>query len=152
MASTGTQRNGRRTISLMVTFLALPLYVLACCSSAAVRASTVSFGRSPPPVETLGGGVVLLFGWFPPYTLAWSANILFLVAVILLCVGWVRAAFIWSSLAVLSSLTAWLYVAFGGVSELLGGYYLWQGSLLVFALGTWMIKSTLGHSDKAAAT
>ena len=119
---------------LVVTFLALPLYVMACCSPA-MMARTISVNGRAAPIEMLSGWTVLGFGWLPPYTLAWSANILLLVALVLLWVGWTRASLIWSSLAVLLSLTTWLFFALGSISELLGGYFLWQASLLVVAIG-----------------
>jgi hypothetical protein len=128
-------------IFLAVIFLALTLYVLAC-SSPAVTLRTIGnpSGTGSPAIETLLGWDVLLFGWCPRRTaLAWAANILILVSLILLCVGWTRAALTWSSLAVLSSLTTWLFRVSGDLLELHVGYWLWQLSLLLFTLGSWMI-------------
>ena len=85
------------------------------------------------------GFLALAFGWIPPSTVPWSANILMLIGWVLF---WRRSytAALWIGVAAaLAGLTApWL--SDRSMGRLQFGYYLWQGSLLLFAWGTFTLR------------
>lgn len=77
-------------------------------------------------------GMIALFpGWIPPYSIPWSANLLLLAGWLLLLFGRFRTAACLGSLGAIVALTTWNF----DFPQLLAGYYLWQASLLAFALG-----------------
>jgi len=109
-------------------------YVSACAQPAAYfdeggHACTAIRMGTPTGIQAL------LMGWLPPYTVPWIANPLLAAGLIsLLCRKWTAAAWLGGTAALLG-LTSWAYVGIGIVPELLSGYYVWQSSLLLFAVG-----------------
>jgi len=133
----------------MVSLVVGLLYVAACACPAVkvknaglalINALLVSLGgkpdaQGPEYVEVLGVEI-LLAGWRPPLTIPWSANLLLLGGWILLlgrknavALGFGIAA----ALVGLAGLSTWELLP--EREQLLVGSYLWQASLIVFALG-----------------
>ena len=133
----------------MVSLVVGLLYVAACaCPAVKVKNPgppiivnlLVSLGAKPdvqgPEDTELLGIEILLAGWRPPLTIPWSANLLLLGGwILLLCrknavaVGFGIAA----ALVGLAGLSTWELLP--EREQLLVGSYLWQASLIVFALG-----------------
>src|SRR4029079_5356037 len=84
------------------------------------------------PYGLVWGIVALLLGWSPPQTIAWSANPLLVAGGILLLFKRNAAAVGLGIAAALAGLSTWALV--NEQMQLLVGYYLWQGSLITFAL------------------
>ena len=136
---------------LMVSLVVGLLYV-AACACPAVKVENpgppiivnllVSLGakldvQGPEDAELLGVET-LLEGWHRPLIIPWSANILLLIGWILLLCKKNTAALSFGAGAVLAGLSTW---AFSDVwKQLLLGYYLWQASLVTFALGALAIR------------
>jgi hypothetical protein len=120
---------------LAVVSLLSGLAYLAACRSPAVTYIMRYDDRGAPVTDTVRGIQALLFGWLPPFTLAWSANLL-------LAVGWVLTLFrrtraVAAVLGVLAAAAGATTLAFGPpITGLHLGYYLWQTSLTTFAVGT----------------
>jgi hypothetical protein len=135
----------RSTVSLVVGLL----YVAACACPAVkvkslglelINGLLVSLGGKPdvqgPEYEEVLGVEILLTGWRSPLIIPWSANLLLLSGwILLLCrknalaLGFGIAA----ALAGLAGLNTWALLP--EREQLLVGSYLWQASLIVFALG-----------------
>jgi hypothetical protein len=133
----------------MVSLVVGLLYVAACACPAVkvknlglelVNALLVSVGGKPdaqgPEYIEAQGVEILLAGWRPPLTIPWSANLLLLGGwILLLCrknavaLGFGIAA----ALAGLAGLSIWELLP--EWEQWLVGSYLWQASLIVFALG-----------------
>lgn len=133
----------------MVSLVVGLLYVAACACPAVkvknlglelVNALLVSVGGKPdaqgPEYIEAQGVEVLLAGWPPPRIIPWSANLLLLGGwILLLCrknavaLGFGIAA----ALAGLAGLSIWELLP--EWEQWLVGSYLWQASLIVFALG-----------------
>ena len=89
-----------------------------------------------PKYEEVLGVDILLTGWRPPLTVPWSANLLLLGGwILLLCrKNAVAVCFgIAAALVGLAGLSTWELLP--EREQLLVGSYLWQASLIVFALG-----------------
>jgi len=85
------------------------------------------------------GFLALALGWIPPSTVPWSANILVLIGWVLFWRRKLTVALWFGVAAALAGFTApWLSDA--SMGRLLIGYYLWQGSLIIFALGTFALR------------
>jgi hypothetical protein len=96
-------------------------------------------GAADYRIGVMLGFLALALGWIPPSTVPWSANILVLIGWILLWRRKLTAAMWFGVAAALAGLTApWLSDA--SMGRLLIGYYLWQGSLLVFAWGMYALR------------
>ena len=94
------------------------------------------------------GWVAAAFGWSPafPLQLLWIANLLMWVGIICFLYRRFRVATWLSSLAILSALTTFFYSRDPG-SEILVGYYLWVGSMVVLLVGSiYCIKSAGDHA------
>ena len=90
------------------------------------------------PVFPDGSGVdCLVWGWMPPLTLPWSANLFLFVGLCYWLWGHVykayRTGFWGSSFALLS----WVLVAPFNNWRLGPGYYCWQLSLIILAFSSW---------------
>lgn len=108
-------------------FLAVAtIYAIACVS---------------PTVYFDDGGTVaigwhaLLIGWIPPFTVAWAANPVLLVALVLFGVRKYTAASVAAGVAVALAATTPLLL-FVGARGLEVGYVLWQSSFVVLLLGS----------------
>jgi hypothetical protein len=109
------------------------LFGIAC----AVPVAYFDEGRGGPNIQ-LGsprGYLALLFGWIGPFTLAWSANVPFLIGGILLLCRRYRAAHYTGWIAAGLGLSTWILVLRREIPYLLPGYYLWQASLIGLAIG-----------------
>ena len=140
----------------MVSLVVGLLYVAACACPAVkgknlglqlINGLLVSLGGKPdaqgPEYIEAQGVEILLAGWRPPLTIPWSANLLLLGGwILLLCrknavaVGFgIAAALV--GLVGLAGLSTWELLP--ERAQLLVGSYLWQASLIVFALGALVI-------------
>jgi hypothetical protein len=111
----------------------LLLYVAACLTPVAriddgIPTSDLDFKDGSPI-----GLVVLLFGWTGGNNgLPWSANVVLALGMLFLLLGRLRLAAVAGAVASLLGLTTWWVLRY---SPLLVGYYLWQASLLLLAVG-----------------
>ena len=130
----------------MVSLVVGLLYVAACACPAVkvknaglalINALLVSLGGKPdaqgPEYEEVLGVEILLAGWRPPLTVPWSANLLLLGGWILLLCRKNAVALGFGIAAALAGLSTWSLLP--ERAQLLVGSYLWQASLIVFALG-----------------
>jgi hypothetical protein len=96
-------------------------------------------GAADYRIGVMLGFLALAFGWIPPSTIPWSANILVLVGWLFFWRRELTAAMWFGVAAAIAGLTApWLSDA--SMGRLLIGYYLWQASLLLFAWGIFMLR------------
>src|SRR5262249_10235393 len=97
----------------------------------------VSLGGKPdaqgPEYIEAQGVEVLLAGWPPPRIIPWSANLLLLGGWILLLCRKNAVALGFGIAAAWAGLSTWALLP--ERTQLLVGSYLWQASLIVFALG-----------------
>ncbi|GEM_PF-2890335 len=110
------------------------IYAVACVSPTVYfdNGGTVCTGmRFGTPI----GWMALLFGWIPPFTVAWAANPVFLVALVLFGVRKYTAASVAAGVAVALAATTPLLL-FVGARGLEVGYVLWQSSFIVLLLGS----------------
>jgi hypothetical protein len=140
------QQPGGRGVGqrLIVSLVVGSLYVAGCASPA------IEFVPAPPAPDSrprdfgmidiprvrleIGahfGFVALVAGWQLPWTAPWSANVFLLAGWILLLLEKQRAAAALGAAAVLAGFSTWMVED----ARLLVGYYLWQASLIAFALG-----------------
>lgn len=123
---------GRGAIAGFV--FSLTLYFMACWLPAiyvddGVSSSSDLGFKDGSPI----GLLILLFGYSGGNNgIPWSANVFLAVGIICLLNRSIRLAAVWSSVASLLGLTTWWV---WGYKSLLIGYYLWQASLIVFAVG-----------------
>lgn len=124
---------------LLVGAVVWGLFLAACCRPA-VALDEFGGVAEPSRRQPTTGWVALAFGWFPHWTaVPWSANVW-------LALGWLRyrqgdfrPAEWYGVTAVAAGLTSWLVALDGEVlAGLLDGYYLWQASLLAFAVAVWV--------------
>jgi hypothetical protein len=108
-------------VKTLVSLVIWALYFVACVLP-------VADSRSEYGLVT--GFGALVWGWIPPRTIPWSANILLLVGWVLLLWGKDIAALVLGIAAVGLGLSTWLFL-----ERLFPGYYLWQASLLALPLG-----------------
>ena len=122
----------------------LGLYAAACGTPAIYfdeggSACTAIRLGSPTGLEAL------LLGWVPPFTIPWSANIVLLLGFILFLQRKPRSAWYCGAAASLLGITTLLPSALAQVALILPlpplnalpplkGYFLWQGSLISFAV------------------
>ena len=135
---------------LVVSLLVGALFIAACefpaveivCPPRDPQAARDFGDINPFPDLASGthyGIVALMFGWGSPWVLPWFANVLLFIAWILLLFKRNGKALGFGIAATVVGFTtvAYLFVQSGGhqLTQLLVGYYLWQASLIVFALG-----------------
>jgi hypothetical protein len=90
-------------------------------------------------VGVVPGFLALALGWIPPSTVPWSANILVLIGWVFFWRRKLTAALWFGVAAALLAFTApWLSDA--SMGKLLIGFYLWEVSLIIFALGTFALR------------
>ena len=111
----------------LVALLVLGVYALAC-------ALPVVVGREGP----LPGWACLLLCWRPPLCLPWSANVFLAAGLLCLGRGRCRLACGLGSTAALLGLTTWAFVD----RHVEAGYFLWQGSLVLLAVGGHLLAAT----------
>ncbi len=99
----------------------------------------------PEDIEVLGVET-LLVGWRTPLIIPWSANFLLLIGWILLLCKKNTAALRFGVAAVLAGLSTWAFSY--EWKQLLLGYYLWQASMVVFALGALAIRYQVVGTQK----
>jgi hypothetical protein len=104
----------------LVMALVLAVYALACVLP------VIAGGDGPLP-----GWACLLLCWRPPLCLPWSANVFLAAGLFCLGRGRCRLASWLGSTAALLGLTTWAFVD----RHVAAGYFLWQGSLVLLALG-----------------
>jgi hypothetical protein len=128
------------------------LYAVACFTPAIY----VDDGRSSSDLDfKIGSPVglfILFYGWPGGNNgIPWSANVFLALGLLVLCAKWFRAAFVLGSIATMLGLTTWWV---WGYENLLVGYYLWQASLAVFAVGTgWVsIRLRIARGSKRGET
>ena len=96
-------------------------------------------GSADYRIGVMLGFLALAFGWIPPSTVPWSANILVLIGWVFFWRRKLTVALWFGVAAALAGLTApWLSDA--SIGKLLIGYYLWQASLLLFACGMFAMR------------
>jgi hypothetical protein len=130
----------------MVSLVVGLLYVAACACPAVkeknrglelINGLLVSLGGKPdaqgPEYMEAQGVEVLLAGWPPPRIIPWSANLLLLGGWILLLCRKNAVALGFGIAAGWAGLCTWALLP--ERTQLLVGSYLWQASLIVFALG-----------------
>lgn len=117
------------------------LYTGACQLPAIYLDNGVSQGDLDFKLGSPPGFVLLLIGWCDYVTVfPWLANVCLLVGAVSLLAGHTLRALRWSKLAALLGLSSWFFVWPFSSYRLLGGYYLWQCSLLVLAGAAWWVK------------
>jgi hypothetical protein len=122
-----------------VSLVVAVLYGAACLSPAIdyKPPENRDFGDITP-YGVVSGFTTLLLGWFPPYVIPWAANLLLLVGWILLMYKKTTAALGFGVAAALLGLTTWAVL--DDQMQVLVGYYLWQASLIAFALGALAVR------------
>ena len=110
------------------------MYAVACVSPTVYfdNGGTVCTGmRFGTPI----GWQALLFGWIPPFTVAWAANPAFLVALVLFGIRKYTAASVAAGVAALLAATT-PFLLFMGARGLEVGYALWQATFVALLLGS----------------
>lgn len=116
------------------------LLYLPACACPAVYVDDGGQACTAIRLGTVNGLSALLMGWLPPWTIPWSANPLLLVGAILLLCRRAKAATYFGGAAATMGAVTWVYSWLGAWKGLEVGYFLWQASLIVFAVGaaaTW---------------
>lgn len=137
---------------LAVGILVWSLFLAACACSAYVQADLTWDG--PSSSHPVPGWWVLMFGWmlgllYWPVCFAWSANFLLLWGWVAYLRGRAVSAVV---LGVAGAVAGFTTFAMPGseVQRLLVVYYLWQASLLVFAVASgrhwWLHRARAGQS------
>ena len=121
-----TAQVGRPSSPRLVLVLVAGVYALAC-------ALPVLHGGDGP----LPGWACLLLCWRPPLSLPWSANLVLAAGLLCLGRGRYRPASWLGGAAALLGLTTWAFVdRHVGI-----GYYLWQASPILLAVGAHVLSS-----------
>ena len=128
-------RSSRPTDARLVVLLVLVFYALACCLPVIVGGD----GHLP-------GWACLLLCWRPPLCLPWSANLFLAAGLMCLGRGRCRLATWLGSVAALLGLTTWAFVD----RHVGAGYFLWQGSLVLLAVGGHVLATTTESSHPGA--
>ena len=122
-------RSAERVTRFVGVAVVFGLFVAACLAPALAR-PVPSFPQPfGPHSDVWQGWTALVYGWIPPLTVLWSANVLLVAGWGFLISGRARRAWKYGSLAFVIGLTTWLYYR-----ELFAGYYLWQASMLALVL------------------
>ena len=123
---------------LAVSLVVWALYLAACVAPAVDISYEGTNHMALFRPQDVPGFIALLVGWEKPRTLPWSANLFFVAGWICLCRKNAVAALILGIAAALLGLTSWIFIP-EPYNNLLVGYYLWQLSLVLFALGSFLI-------------
>jgi hypothetical protein len=130
-----TQEALGRTKDRWLVALTLGLFALGCCMPAVDKARITDAGAlQDSPLEgpfLLVGLYDLIWGWLSCHP-AWLANPVLAVAVVLMWFGWRWCATAAGVLAAGLGLTTCNLFK---LAELYPGYYVWEASQLVFAIG-----------------
>ena len=121
-------RSAERVTRFVGVAVVFGLFVAACASPFIDQSLLIlpaAFDTGPHREQ---GWKCLAWGWVPPFTPPWTANILLLAGMGLLIGGMPLKSFKWAVAGFLLGLTLWGYR-----QPLLIGYYLWQGSMLALA-------------------
>jgi hypothetical protein len=137
-------------VRLIVAAVIVLLYGAACCFPALVFSRYYPGNSSPPTADTWSGAMALGLGWMSLFfgSLAWLANILVLLDLLFLVIGWRWATMISSGLTLLLSLDIFrlFFIEFpgdeGGVS---------RSSLQTLAPGVWLWLASIGAAFVAGA-
>ena len=79
----------------------------------------------------------LVFGWYPPFTLPWSANVLLVVGLVYWLSGHVFKAYGIGLAGAFAALSSWSLAWLCKLGWLGPGYYCWQLSLILLAFAGW---------------
>jgi len=128
-----------------------PAVKLANPAPAIARGLVKEWGGRPDNISgpsdlEFSGFEALLAGWHRPLIIPWSANILLLIGWVLLLCRKVNGALPFGIAAVLAGLSTWAFSDY--FEQLLVGYYLWQASLIAFAVGALTIRNQALRSQK----
>jgi len=132
--------------------ISLLLYVIACCSPALeLTLTTTRQNLTPVTHETLWGVQLLLRGFMGIFfgIIAWFANPLWAVALLLVSFKWVKTALAVSLGSLVIAFTTFLAIGkdlavwesdiyHQRLSALLPGCFLWMASLAVVPLACWL--------------
>jgi hypothetical protein len=132
--------------------ISLLLYVIACCSPALeLTLTTTRQNLTPVTHETLWGVQLLLRGFMGIFfgIIAWFANPLWAVALLLVSFKWVKTALAVSLVSLVIAFTTFLAIGkdlavwesdiyHQRLSALLPGCFLWMASLAVVPLACWL--------------
>jgi hypothetical protein len=132
--------------------ISLLLYVIACCSPALELTTTTTQAQLAPVAhETMWGYQVLRSGYMGLSfgIIAWLANPLWAVALVLVAFKWVKVALAVSLASLVISLTTFLAIGkdlavwksdiyHQHVSAMLFGSFLWMASLALVPLVCWL--------------
>jgi hypothetical protein len=129
---------------LVVSLIVASLYVTACACPAIEFEKRVprDYGDITLIPESwynpLPGVGALVLGCVPPLIIPWSANLLLLVGWVLLLCNKNTVALGFGVAAALVGSSTWVFSSVW--KQLLVGYYLWQASLIAFALGALVLR------------
>jgi hypothetical protein len=131
--------------------ISLLLYLIACCTPALELTTTAREHLTPVTHETMWGFQLLLRGFIGVFfgIIAWFANPLWAVALLLVSVKWVKAAMAVSLASLVISFTSFLAIGkdlavwesdiyHQHPSALLPGCFLWMASLALVPLACWL--------------
>ena len=124
---------------LTVSVVVWSLYLIACFCPVYIELGWSPDGLGSPS-RSVVGWQLLLYGWlflflYLPFCIPWAANLLLLQGWIFYLRGRAHAAAVFGGLAAAVGLATFTMLRSEG-QELLMGYYLWQTSLLVFAVAS----------------
>jgi hypothetical protein len=128
-----------------------PAVKLANPAPAMARGLVKEWGGRPDNISgpsdlEFSGFEALLTGWHRPLIIPWSANILLLIGWVLLLCRKVNGALLFGIAGVVAGLSTWAFSDY--FEQLLVGYYLWQASLIAFAVGALTIRYQVLRSQK----
>jgi hypothetical protein len=132
-----------------VSLVVATLYFAACVSPAVEWVDVPRVSRDFGDIQLFHnwetgsriGLWALVFGWSPPWTIPWSANLLLVIGWVLLLLNKNTLAWSFGTAAALLGLSTWAlrHTSNDVQLNLRVGYYLWQASLIVFAVGSMAI-------------
>ncbi len=128
------------TFKIFAVFIVVgTLYFIACKMPVMLDGIGRGWGKAngPGPLRPVPGAFALMMGWFPPYTIAWSANLFLLVGISAYARRATKLAMRCGFLALGTSLTTICIPFFQHPIQLADGYYVWQLSILFFAAAAW---------------
>ena len=125
-------------LSKLIPLAATALLFASACGQPAVYFDEGGHACTAVRLGSPTGLECLLLGWFPPFTLPWSANAMLLLGAVFLAAGKPRVAGGFGTAAVLLGLSSWMFVGFSA-QRLFAGYYLWQASHLVLAVSSFVL-------------
>ena len=135
-------RSAERVTRFVGVAVVFGLFVAACASpfiDQSLLILPVAFDTGPHREQ---GWKCLAWGWVPPFTVPWLANLFLLLGLVGLSLGWAGVSLTYSVIASLLALTLWGYR-----QPLLIGYYLWQASMLALVVFAFAAKRLESRSD-----